>query len=98
MAILAALVLGPVGFFVFGVGAAIWMDSVYGSNSGGTEMESFILFGPAGGLAGILLGIGLVLRFRSGRAGWGKGLMIGAGSLAGLAVLVLTVLALAHTR
>jgi len=97
MAVLAALILGVVGCFAFGAGAAIWMGSVYGSNSGGTEMSSFFTFGPVGGLAGILLGVGLVLHFKGAHAGWAKGLMIGAASLAGLALLALCGLALAHT-
>ena len=84
------------GCFAFGVGSAIWMGSIYGSNSGGTEMSSFFTFGTVGGLAGILLGVGLVFHFNSGPAGWAKGLLISAASLTGLAVLTLSGLALTH--
>ncbi len=96
MAILAALVLGAAGTFALGTGAAIWMGSLYGSNSGGTEMSSFFTFGPAGAFAGVLLGVGLVFRFGGGPANWAKGLMIGSGSIFGLAMLGLVGLALAH--
>jgi hypothetical protein len=96
VAILAALIFGIAGCFAFGVGAAIWMGSIYGSNSGGTEMSSFFTVGPVGGLAGVLLGVALVFHFRSGPAGWAKGLMISAASLTGLTVLALSALALAH--
>ena len=96
MAILAALFLGAVGFFVLGVGGAIWMSSLYGSNSGGSEMSTIFTLGPLGCLAGILLGVGLVFHFSGGPAGWAKGLMIGGASLAGLAAIVLAGLVLAH--
>ena len=96
LSILAGLILGAAGAFTTAMIAAIWMGSVYGSNSGGTEMSSAFTFGPAGGIAGILLGVGLVLRFFGGSAGWVKGLMVSAASLYGLILLALTGLALAH--
>jgi hypothetical protein len=98
IAILAGLVLGALGAFALGAGAAIWMGSLYGSNSGGTEMSSFFTFGPAGAIAGILLGVGLAFQFGGGPAGWAKGLMIGSASIFGIAVLALAGLALAHPR
>ena len=94
-AILAAIVVGVAGCVAFGAGAAIWMSSIYGSQSGGVEMSSLFTFGPIGGLAGSLFGIGLTLRF-SRRSG-GKGLMIASGVIAGLAILGLSAMALSHT-
>jgi len=96
LSILAALILGDAGAFFTAMAAATWMSSVYGSNSGGTEMSSAFTFGPAGGIAGILFGVGLVLRFFGGSAGWAKGLMLSAAPLYGVILLALTGLALAH--
>ena len=96
MAILAGLIIGAIEFFALGAIAAIWMSSIYGSNSGGTEMSSFFTFGPLGGLSGLLLGIGLVLHFRGKRKGLAKGLMLTAASLTGLGAVALIALALSH--
>lgn len=94
--IVAALIGGCVGFAAFGAGASIWMGSLFGSNSGGTEMNSFFIFAPIGGLAGILFGAGLALQFTRGPAGPAKGLMIAAASIAVLSFLALSGLAMTH--
>jgi hypothetical protein len=95
-AMLAAIVVGAAGCVAFGAGAAIWMSSIYGSQSGGVEMSSLFTFGPIGGLAGVLLGIGITLRF-SHRPG-AKGLIIASAAIAGLAIVALFAMALSHTN
>jgi MFS family permease len=89
MAILSALLGGVVGFFAMGFGAASVLTSALGSRDGGPAMSGFFGFGPIGGIAGALLGVGLVLRFAGGSAGWGKGLLIAAGALLALGGILL---------
>ena len=53
--LLTGLILGAIEFFALGAVAAIWMGSIYGSNSGGTEMSSFFTFGPLAWACSLLL-------------------------------------------
>ena len=71
VAILAALFLGAAGLLLFGADGAVWLSSLYGSNSGGTEMSIVFTLGPLGGLTGILLGVGLMFHDSGGPAGCG---------------------------
>jgi MFS family permease len=81
MAILSALLGAVIGFFAAGFGAANVLVSALGNREGGSSMGGLFVFGPIGGLAGALLGVGLVLRFGGGSPAWSKGLMIAAGVL-----------------
>jgi hypothetical protein len=78
-ATLAALLGAALGFFATGFVAAAVLVRALGQRDGGPGMSGFFGFGPIGGIAGTLLGVGLALRFGGGSAGWGRGLMIAAG-------------------
>ena len=78
-ATLAALLGAALGFFATGFAAAAVLVKALGQRDGGPGMSGFFGFWPIGGIAGTLLGVGLVLRFGGGSAGWGRGLMISAG-------------------
>jgi hypothetical protein len=93
MAIASAVLGAVIGFFSVGFGAAMALESVFGGRDGGPAMSGFFGFGPIGGLAGALLGVGLVLRFGGGSTSWAKGLMIAAGVLTGLGGLLLAMTA-----
>jgi hypothetical protein len=92
MAIVSAVLGAVIGFCATGFGAAALLTSILGARDGGPGMSGFFFFGPIGGIAGALLGMGLVLRFGGGSAGWGRGLMISAGvlTLLGGALLAMT--------
>jgi hypothetical protein len=81
-AILAAFLGGVLGFAAVGFGAAVALGSAPGHHDGGPEMAGLFGFGPIGGIAGAILGIGLSLRFWGGSAKWGGRLMIASGILA----------------
>jgi hypothetical protein len=92
-AVLSALLGAVTGFFAAGFGAASVLVSAIGDREGGSSMEGFFGFGPIGGIAGALLGIGLALRFGGGSAAWSKGLMTAAGLLTALGSVVLVMTA-----
>ncbi len=52
-------------------------------------MGGFFVFGPIGGIAGLLAGIGLVLRFGGASARWGNGLLTAAGGTLALGSVLL---------
>jgi hypothetical protein len=89
MAIVSAVVGAVIGFFSVGFAAARILVAALGNHDGGSDMGGFFFFGPIGGLAGALLGVGLVLRFGGGSPAWGKGLIISAGVLTGLGAILL---------
>jgi hypothetical protein len=91
LAILSALFGGIMGFFAAGIGAAMVLVSVFGGRDGGPDMAGLFGFGPIGGVAGALLGAGLMLRFGGGSRGWGKGLMVSSAILAALGGILLAV-------
>jgi MFS family permease len=87
-AILSALFGAALGFFTTGFVAAMVLVKSLGQRDGGPAMSGFFGFGTIGGVAGALLGVGLVLRF-GGSPGWGRGLMISAGAVTALAGVLL---------
>ena len=96
MAIIAILC-GILGFAIgaagTGIGAAKILEAAHGSREGYAGMVGVFYFGPLGGIAGALLGIGLALRFGGGPATWSKGLLIAAAIIAGFTGIALAVTA-----
>src|SRR3990172_12944167 len=73
-AVLAWLVTGFLADFVLGLAGM-------SEREGGRAMVAFFTFAPFGGLAGLVLGIWLVLRYQGGyrsftRIAWGGGLVV----------------------
>ena len=85
IAILCGIAGFAAGWFGVGLGAAKVLEAVHGSREGYAAMVGFFIFGPVGGIAGALAGVGLTLRFGGGSAVWGQRLLIGATVMAGLA-------------
>jgi hypothetical protein len=85
IAILCGIAGFAAGFFGVGLGAAKVLEAVHGSREGYAVMVGFFTFGPVGGIAGALAGIGLTLRFGGRSPAWGKRLLIGSAVIAGLA-------------
>jgi MFS family permease len=85
IAILCGIAGFAAGWFGVGLGAAKVLEAAHGSREGYAAMVGFFTFGPVGGIAGALAGVGLTLRFGGGSAVWGQRLLIGAVVIAGLA-------------
>jgi hypothetical protein len=64
------------------------LTSALGQRDGGPAMSGFFGFGTMGGVAGLLLGAGLALRF-GGSPGWSRGLMIAGGAVLAFAAILL---------
>jgi MFS family permease len=94
LAALAGLVLGAVGLIGMDFVASSLLVAKYGSREGSAAMAGFFFFGPFGALSGLLLGVGLVLRFGGVSLTWGSRLMIGAACIFGIGAAVLAVTAM----
>jgi len=87
LAVLAGIAGAALGWIVTGIAAdavlgALGMSAI----NGGRAMVAFFTFGPFGGIAGLILGIWLVLRSHGGYRGFGnlagRGALVAAGILA----------------
>jgi MFS family permease len=88
----AALFGTIIGFAAAGFGSAAVLSAVFGDREGSSSMSGFFGFGPAGALAGALLGAGLALRFGGGASQtWGQRLIVGGCLLTVLAGIVLAI-------
>jgi hypothetical protein len=90
IAILCGMAGFAAGWFGVGLGAAKVLEAVHGSREGYAAMVGFFTFGPVGGIAGALGGVGLTLRFGGGSTLWGQRLLISAAVVAALAGIGLT--------
>ena len=66
--ILAGLAGAVAGFLGVGFLAARVLVGALGNHDGGSDMAGFFFFGPIGGLAGAMLGVGLAMRLGAGGA------------------------------
>jgi hypothetical protein len=64
--ILAGLAGAVAGFLGVGFLAARVLVAALGNHDGGSDMAGFFFFGPIGGLAGAMLGVGLAMRLGAG--------------------------------
>ena len=94
LALLAGLALGAIGLFGMDFVASSLLAAKYGSREGSAAMAGFFFFGPFGAFSGLLLGIGLVIRFGGVSAAWGSRLMIGAACVFVLGAAALAVTAM----
>lgn len=89
LTIISGLAGAAIGFAVAGFAAASILASVFGNRDGGSSMSGFFGFGPIGGVAGALLGAGLMMWFGKGSPQWGRGLVFSGGVVALLGSLLL---------
>ncbi len=66
LAILSGLAFGAILGAVFGFGASMTYEQVYGIQSGGSAMGGFFFIGPFGVIGGFLLGAGGYLHYNTG--------------------------------
>jgi hypothetical protein len=98
VAILCGIAGLVIGFFGVGLSAAKVLEAIHGTREGAAAMAGFFYFGPIGGIAGTLIGVGLVLRFGGGSGTWGKGLMIAAAVITVFGGVLFAMIALPDVR
>jgi hypothetical protein len=98
VAILSGILGLLIGLFGVGLSAAKVLEAIHGTREGAAAMAGFFYFGPIGGIAGTLIGVGLALRFGGGSATWGKGLMIAAAVITILGGVLFAITALPDAR